>query len=299
MMNEQQLLDSLPSYLQITDMLKATPVTEGGARFVYIEASNESLDQQNEIVASKALAESADWYTRFGNLDIDHITQIGAKMGIPDYESYEIGRPVEVKVRDGVTFVKGQIFSGDGQAAERANRFWSSLVDINPPARWYPSVGGAVMAKSVSIDPVTKAKKAIIEKVRWSNIGFSKTPVNQTVPTVSTVPIGALAKSWMGAGFDMAKALEAGYGTDSADLQGGAALRKQSLYGAPLSYFDFREKLASAMRAGAAGLNIGAHDLARFAANQFGLLPDTAAEYIERFMRDVKKGLSTKPRSNK
>lgn len=294
MMTDQALLDSMPSYLMISDMLKATPVTEGGVRFVYIEASNESLDQQNEVVASKALAESADYFKQFGNLDIDHFTQIGAKMGIPDYESYEIGRPVEVKIREGKTFVKGQIFAGNGPAAERANRFWSSLVDINPPARWYPSVGGAVLSKSVSIDPETKAKRAIIEKVRWTNIGFSKTPVNAQVPTVSTVPMDALAKSWMGAGFDLSKALEAGYGTDSATLTGGAALRTQSLYGTPISYFDFREKLAAAMRAGIAGVPIGAHDLARYAANAFGLMPDEAAEYVERFMRDVKNGLSNK-----
>jgi hypothetical protein len=201
------LLDAVPQFLGVSDMLKATPREEGGVRFVYLEASNESVDYQGEVVLAKALSESADYYLRYGNLDLDHYTQIGAKQGIPNYEMYEIGRPVDVQVRDGKTFVKGQIYSGTGPAAERANGFWSSLVDLSPPARWYPSVGGKVITKSVAIDPETKAKRAVISQVRWTNIGFSKTPVNLSVGAVSTVPIGVLAKSMCAEGIDFAKTL--------------------------------------------------------------------------------------------
>ncbi len=38
-------------------MLKATASTEGGRRFLYLEASNEGVDQQAEVVAAKALAD--------------------------------------------------------------------------------------------------------------------------------------------------------------------------------------------------------------------------------------------------
>ena len=197
---DRDLLAAVPSYLSISQMLKASPVVEGGDRFIYLEASNEALDQQGEVVLAKALADSASYYLKFGNLDIDHYTQIGAKAGIPNYELFEIGRPVDVAVRDGSTFVKGQVYSGTGPAAERANSFWSSLTELSPPARWYPSVGGSVAAKSVVIDPLTKAKRAVIQKVRWTNIGFSKTPVNANLATVSTVPFGALAKSFCDGG---------------------------------------------------------------------------------------------------
>lgn len=289
-MNEQQLLNDVPSYLCITQMLKASPVEEGGERFIYLEASNEALDQQREIVLAKALADSADYYLRYGNLDLDHLTQIGAKAGIADYPLYEIGRPVAVKVDGKRTFVKGQIYQGEGPVADKANQFWDSLTAINPPQRWYPSVGGAVLEKAVEVDPATQERRAIIRKVRWTNIGFSKTPVNADVPTVSTVPFGALAKSWGMGGLDIAKALEAGYGTDAGDLAGGAALRRQSLDGAPVNYWDFRERLAGAMRS----RRLARPDAARlleYATSTYGLSQAEAAEWVERFMRDLRDGL--------
>lgn len=290
-MIDTELLDNIPDYLSITQMLKASPSVEGGERFIYLEASNESRDQQNEIVLAKALSESKDYFLRYGNLDLDHLTQIGAKGGIANYPLYEIGRPVEVKITGGRTLVKGQIYSGEGEVAEKANQFWSSLTELNPPQRWYPSVGGAIMEKAVDLDPKTGAKRGIIKKVRWSNIGFSKTPVNATVPTVSTMPFDQLAKCLCPGGFDLSKALEAGYGTDSAQLEGGGAMRKQSLHGAPLNYFDMRDRLAGAMRKGSAGKNPGARQLAEYAANTFGLSLDEAAVTVERFMRDLKTGL--------
>lgn len=273
-------------------MLKATPMQEGGKRFVYIEASNEALDQQNEVVMQKALKDSADWYLKYGNLDIDHYTQIGAKAGIPNYSSYEIGHPVEVGFSGGKTFVKGEILTGSGPVAAQANEFWSSLIDRDPPAKWYPSVGGVVQDRAVEIDPKTKLRKGFIKKVRWSNIGFSKTPVNHTVPTVATVPFGVLAKSWSAAGLDFAKAIEAGYGTDSAALTGGGALREQSLDHGPANYFVFRNKLADDMRTGAIGKNPGLQDLVRHCVKKFSLPLDEAAEWVERFVRDLKIGLN-------
>ena len=283
---EQGLLDAVPAYLSISQMLKATPITEGGDRFIYLEASNESLDQQGEVVLAKALSDSAAYYLKFGNLDINHYTQIGARAGIPNYELFEIGRPVDVTVKDGTTFVKGQIYSGTGPAAERANSFWSSLTELNPPARWYPSVGGSVIGKSVVIDPKTKGKKAMINKVRWTNIGFSKTPVNPNLATVSTVPFGALAKSLCAEGFDFAKAIEAGYGTDSAALTGGGALRKQSLEPGLLSYWDFRDGLSDLIRKGKVSGGSPA-ELVKVAQERFGMSPDVAAASVERFLGDL------------
>lgn len=292
---DQQLLGALPSYLSITQMLKATPSVENGERFIYLEASNEALDQQNEVVMAKALAESSAYYLKFGNLDIDHYTQIGARAGIPNYELYEIGRPADVAFRDGSTFVKGQIYSGSGPAAEKANAFWSSLTELNPPARWYPSVGGAVMEKSIVIDPATKAKRAVIKKVRWSNIGFSKTPVNANLATVSTVPFGALAKSFVAGGFDFAKAIEAGYGTDVATLSGGAALRKQSIEQGVLSYWDFRDALAAMIRSGQANGSKPA-ELVKVAQRKFGMSLDVAAASVGRFLGDLQNDLGRNKR---
>lgn len=287
-MKDSDLLAAVPDFISLGALLKATPTVEAGERICFLEASNEGLDQQSEVVAAKALADSAGYFQRYGNIDIDHYTMIGAKAGIPDYAMYEIGQPIAVGQRDGATFVKARIYAGDGPAAERANYFWSSLTDINPPARWYPSVGGAILEKAIEIDPATNMRKAIVKRVRWSNIGMSKTPVNQHVSTCATVPIGVFAKSMTASGgFDIAKALSAGYGTDSADITGGGALRKQSLYGAN-AYYDVRDMLARIVRKGGAGVKAPrAHDLSDYLVRTLGVSADTAAEYVERFMRDL------------
>lgn len=284
---DESLLAAVPAFFAISDLLKATPAAEGGKRYVYLEASNEALDAQNEVVLAKALADSADYYLRYGNIDIDHVTQIGQKRGIQDANLYEIGQPVDVAVRDGRTFVKGLIYAGAGPAAARANDFWSSLTEVQPPHRWYPSVGGSILDRGVVIDPKSKLRKAVVRKVRWSNVGFSKTPVNQSVPTVSTIPVGALSKAWTADGIDIAKALEAGYGTDSASLTGGGALRRQSLDGAPINYQDFRDRLTAALRSGGVGRNPGARDLMTFAAAEYGLSANEAGEWVERWMHEA------------
>lgn len=286
-MSDADLLGSCPDYISIGGMFKATPRTEGGRRFVYLEASNEGLDQQDEVIVAKALRDSSDYFLKYGNIDIDHVTKIGPKLGIPDYQKFEIGQPVEVRQDGGTTFVKAEIYSGDGPAAEKANLFWSSVTDLSPPAKWYPSVGGQALQKSIEIDPATHRRKAIIKQVRWSNIGVSKTPVNQHVGACATIPVGAFAKSFGPDGLDISKALEAGYGTDSSLLDGGAALRKQSLSRRPVNYFDFRNQIAKAMRHGECGVHPVTADLIRHATEKFGMSPDESTEHVSRFLRDI------------
>lgn len=292
--DETAALDELPTHLCIGTMLKARPSTEGKERYVYVEASNETKDQQNEVVLAKALESSADYYLKFGNLDLEHYTQIGAKAGIPNYEAYEIGRPVAVSVDKGRTFVKGHIRSGTGPAAEQANLFWSSLTDVNPPKRWYPSVGGAITGRDVTIDPLTKAKSSVIHSVRWTNIGFSATPVNPNLEVVSTTPFGPLAKSWQAA-IEMSKSLSSGYNTDSATLVGGEALRGAGPQGndGVLSYWDFRDQFAALIKHGQIR-EMKLPSMVHEARSRFNLSASDASEYVERFLDDLQRGLKEK-----
>ena len=295
-------LAACPDFLSIGSMLKAHPSEEAGKRIVYFEASNEGLDAQGEVVAAKALSESADYYLRYGNVDLDHYSRIGARLGIPDYSLYEVGQPREVKQRGNATFVKSEIFTGSGKAADKANMLWASLTEVHPPQRWYPSVGGAVLAKAIEIDPETKEPKTIITKVRWSNIGLSHQPVNQHVGVCATMPIGVFAKCMTATGLDINKALEAGYGTDSATLTGGGSLRKQSLAGAkghtgPISYWSMRDDLAKAMSTRALGSNPTSADLVAHAVKTFGISQDEAAEHVGRFMSDLRDGMNQRKAS--
>jgi len=146
-----------------------------------------------------------------------------------------------------------------------------------------------VLGKSVVIDPKTKAKKALIQRVRWTNIGFSKTPVNANLPSVSTVPIGALTKSWGADGLDLAKALEAGAETDMAQAEGGGALVKQSLDRKLKSYWEMRDSMADAVRSGKVKANPAA--MSKAACKMYGLSQDESAEFVERFMGDLQSAI--------
>lgn len=295
MFSDESLLAAVPEFISVGGLLKATPQEEAGRRIIYFEASNEDVDHQNEVILQKALSESSEYYLRHGNIDLSHFTILGPKSGIPNYMEYEIGKPTAVQVNGKRTFVKAELYQGDSPMARNANLVWDSLTKQTPASTWFPSVGGSVLSKSVKIDPKTGEKVAVIDRVRWNNTALDRCPVNKTVPTVSTAPVGTFAKSL--GGFVIAKALEAGYGTDSAALAGGAAMRKQSLDGVVHSYFDFRNKLAAQMRSGAAGKNPGARELVTHAAKQFGVSPDQAAEWVERFMRDLKNGLNKRSES--
>lgn len=290
-MNDEQLLAQVPDFISFNLLMKATPAQEGGARIIYVEASKESQDQQGEVVLQKALKESVDVFKKFGVLDIDHksMPSVAAKMGIQNPNEWIIGQPLDVMFRDDTTIVKAQLRQGDTPLAQRANEVWEGLTKLNPPDRYYASVGGAVMGTTLKFDPETKQKIPVITKTHWNNLALSLNPVNPHLKPASTTPVGVFAKSLNG--FVFGKALEAGYGTDMASLTGGAALGMQSLDTGVSNYFDFRERMSQALRSGKCGSNPGIRDLVTCATKIFGLSRDEAAEYVERFVRDLNNGL--------
>jgi hypothetical protein len=280
-----------PDHISVTGLLKALPVEEGAERYLYMEASNEAKDYDNEVVMAKALAESADYYLRFGNVDIDHITLRGARENIPNYSLYEVGIPEAVKVDHPRTMVKARIYRGEGHAAEQANMLWASLTKLNPPARWYPSVGGAVLNKTPHVSPDGDTGM-IVTKVRWTNIGLSKTPVNLSLQTATTIPMSSFAKAWGANGLDMAKALTAAATSDVAELSGGGALGEQSLDKKIHSYWDFREEISRAMRSRIKNPTV--ERVFRYAIDVLGLAADQAAKWAERFFRELTRSLRRK-----
>ena len=108
------------------------------------------------------------------------------------------------------------------------------------------------------------------------------------------VGFGVLAKSWGVGGLDLAlsKTLTAGYGTDSAALSGGAAMREQSIDRGVQSYWDFRDRLAGDVLKGSIKGGITAATLVDHAHQNYGTDKSEAAEWTERFLADLKAGRS-------
>jgi hypothetical protein len=283
-------MNAIPDFFSICGLLKASASEEGGERFIYMEVSNEHVDAQGERVLTEALQATAGSFEKFGNIDIDHITLTGARAGIPDYLLYEVGRPIKVKIDGARTFVKAQLYQGDTPVATQANLVWDSLTKLNPPARWYPSVGGSVLEKSVEIDPKTQARISVVKRVRWTNVALSRTPVNQDVPCAAALPFGVFAKCWGAGGLDLTKAegLVAGQNYDIQDADGGQALRAQSLDRKIQSYWAFRDQFADDIRNGICSINRkDASALLAKTGERYGLDSDRAAEYLERFFGDL------------
>jgi len=272
-------------FLSIPGLFKARPAEENGERVLYMEASNETTDLQGERVLAKSLADSTAHFLRYGNLDLDHRTLLPPRVGEHPLR-WEIGQPVEARVDGARTFVKAKLYQGDSQLAESANLVWDSLTKLTPAARWYPSVGGQILGRSAEVDPLTKARVNLITKVRWTNIGLSRTPVNPAVPPVATVPAEMFAKCCTAGGFDLDlldKALEAGYGTDVAGLTDGAALRGQSLDTAvqstlPLTPEQTRDLLAK---------RLSSRALADYLIQAHGVPEDEALIRAREFLRDL------------
>lgn len=292
-MNDTDLLATLPDFVSFGMLMKATPREESGKRIIYVEASKESKDQEGEIVLIKALRDSVEVFKKFGVLDLDHLSMpsVAAKNGITDPENWVIGQPIDVAFRGDTTIVKAQLRRGDSRLAERANKVWEGLTKVDPPDRYYASVGGAVTARAIRLDPLTKSKVPVITGTHWNNLALSLNPVHPDLGPATTSPIGIFTKSLGGW---VMKALEASHSTDSASLTGGGALRMQSLDTGTFNYFDFRNKLAEDMRGGLVGDNPGARELVAYCTRTFGLSEYDAAEHVERFYRDLKTGLKNK-----
>jgi hypothetical protein len=293
---DDELLCAVPEFISLGGLLKATPASEGEDRVLYFEASNEDLDHQNEVILQRALAESAGYYLRHGNIDLSHYSILGPKSGIENFMEYEIGKPVDVRMEGPRTFVKALLYRGDSPMAKNADMVWKSLTAQSPPSRWYPSVGGSVLGKSIKLDPDTGAKVAVIDKVRWNNVALDRCPVNKTVPEVSTRAEGVFAKSLNGF---VVKALQAGYGTDMGTLTGGAALGVQSLdrkikQTIPGGYWDFRERLAGDIKTGRVK-SMNARGLVSHVVGEYGVDESTAAEWVEAFLRGLQTNLKRKP----
>lgn len=160
---------------------------EGGKRTVEVQASDQSVDSEGDVVLQNALLASADSFVKSGHLDIDHLSEIGARVGIPDPTSYIVGRPVEVKDLGGKkTGVVGEIMrSKEGifdTAKNRFDAFWKSL-QSDPPVQWSASIYGY----PTEVDDCTSkscpsgATRYVIKALDWRSLAFTRNPINRSL----------------------------------------------------------------------------------------------------------------------
>lgn len=179
-----------------------------GKRVLEVEASNEEVDDEGDVIAQKALLDSAAQFVKSGHVDIDHISELGHRLGISNPESYIIGRPTEVKdLGGGRTSVVGEIRrSADGihdPIKNKYDAFWDTL-NSSPPVLWrasvygFPTEDGVTDCRNETCE--SGARRYHITKMNWRSLAMTRNPVNTNIKGFAKIVsakayIAALMKS--------------------------------------------------------------------------------------------------------
>ena len=165
-------------------------VDTGGRRIVEVEASSQEVDSEGDVILQSALLASAQEFVATGCLDIDHLSELGYQLGIPDPASYVVGRPLEVKnIGDGRTSVVGELRRAlDGTHDPLKHKYddlWDSL-QSNPAVPWYASIYGfplpGMMEDCAAKDACEHgARRFLIRGINWRSLAFTRRPVNQSL----------------------------------------------------------------------------------------------------------------------
>jgi len=169
-------------------VIKAREESRSGRRIVEVEASNESVDLDGDVVLQSALLDSAPTFIATGHLDIDHKSEFGARLGIPNPTSYIVGRPLDVrKAEGGRTLVEGEISRSldgrDDPVNYKYDEFWASL-RRDPPVYWFASIYGwptDLEDCSKGSCEATGATRFIIKSLDWRSLAFTQMPKNSSL----------------------------------------------------------------------------------------------------------------------
>ena len=204
-------------YLDLEIRKSKGKVDDFGNYLFEVEASNENLDLQNQIVLQNALMESKEEFLKGGVISYNHLHKRKDEKGnvIAD-DSMIIGEPVDVLFDEKTkkTIVKGKLYATNEKAKDIIKMLKAGSTRVRA------SVGGI-------FPKVIKNVKTGVEKIThvlWNDLALTTMPVN------NTVGYAVFAKSMTSAQFveflpiEIKKSLYAGYNTDSATTTGGQAL---------------------------------------------------------------------------
>lgn len=215
------------------DFLVKAEEDENGDKFLYLHASSEAKDSQNETILQKALQNSKDYFLREGVISYDHLYKSVDKDGrVKINPAYVIGEPVEVKFCEDDkknTFVKAKMYLDAPNDKEKEN-FAAEAFRLakSKSSRLRASVGGRILERDKN-DP------NIITRVIWDDLAITLKPVNKALNGVSVIPLEEFAKSFNFQKIDKAvaedaefeKAKEFGYDlNDKYDRVGWQELKK-------------------------------------------------------------------------
>lgn len=190
---------------------------EFGNYYFEVEASNENVDLQDQIVLQRALMESKDEFLRGGVISLDHQHRRKDEDGnvIID-DSMVIGEPVDVRFdeKQKKTIVKGKLYKTKEKAKD--------IIDLlrAGSTRVRASVGG------IFPQIIKDAKTGIetITHVLWNDLALTTAPVNNTVGYANFAKSMTAAEFVRALPLEVKKSLCAGYNTDSAAKTGGETL---------------------------------------------------------------------------
>ena len=193
-----------PFYASFSNAMLVKAEEEGARWIVYLEASNEREDQDEEITVMKALKDASDYYLSHGVISWDHQHKLQKD------PAFIIGEPIDVAfTSEKSTLVKGMLYKENKRAQSVMENVMSKT------SRLGASIGGYILKKAIE-----NAQK-FIRRVIWDDTAITHKPVNDsTLGHVQVVPFGAFAKSLM-----------AGSGVDAGSFTGGRALVSESLQG--------------------------------------------------------------------
>lgn len=175
---------------------------------IYLEASNEGLDQEQEVIMAKAMEASKDYYLTHGVLSWDHKHKILHDPG------FIVGEPTDVAItKQNSTLVKGWLYQKNPIAINLWHNIQSGAQKLGA------SVGGGIIQKSKGAEGSGVSNQ--IDRVIWDETAITHKPVNDsTLGHVQVIPFQ-----------EFAKALMAGSGVNG-NYTGGRALTGESMQGA-------------------------------------------------------------------
>lgn len=158
------------------EFCKAVSGEEHNGNYVFqVEASNENVDFQDQIVLQSALMKSKDNFLKNGVISYDHLHRRKDENGnmISD-PAMIIGEPIDVWTEGDKTFVKGMLYKANEKAQEVVKLLKSGSTRIRA------SVGGLFPKIAKGVDGIEK-----IVSVVWNDLALTPCPVNNTVGAAS------------------------------------------------------------------------------------------------------------------